>query len=197
MSTSDPPGIYSGLDQLPTLETSRLRLRHLRQSDLDALYTIFSDPPVMRYWSRPPKESPSEAQELLEQIWQGFADRQLFQWGIALAEDDQVIGTCTLYRLMRQHRRADIGFALGSAWQGQGYAFEAVSRVIRHAVEALDVAKLEADVDPRNQPSLRLLEKLGFEREGLLRGRYRIAGEIQDSVMLGWWTEELRGQLQG
>lgn len=184
---SDP---YPGSAQLPTLQAQRLRLRWLRQSDRDALHTVFSDPAVMRYWSSPALTSMDAAQALLEQIWQLYADRQLYQWGIALEHSDQVIGTCTLYRLEAQHRRAEIGFALGSAWQGQGYAGEAVRRLIAHAVDDLDLARLEADVDPRNTPSLRLLEKLGFVREGLLRARYRVAGEIQDSVLLGWVKHE-------
>jgi len=130
-------------------------------------------------------QSPDEAQGLLDHILQSFADRQLFQWGIALTDSDQVIGTCTLYQHSAQNLRAELGFALGTPWQRQGYATEAVQRLIQHTHDDLGIERLEADVDPRNAPSLALLEKLGFQREGLLRARYRVGGEVQDSVLLG------------
>lgn len=176
---------YAELTQLPTLEAKRIRLRSLNRTDVEALFAVFSDPEVTRYWSSTAMQSLSEAQSLFENIQQMFAERQLFQWGIALAHSDQLIGTCTLHHYAPQHLRSELGFALGSAWQRQGYATEAVTRMIRHTHEDLGIERLEADVDPRNGPSLTLLEKLGFQREGLLRARYRVGGEVQDTVLLG------------
>jgi RimJ/RimL family protein N-acetyltransferase len=65
-----------------------------------------------------------------------------------------------------------------------------VGAVLEFAFGTLDLIRVEADVDPRNERSLRMLERLGFVREGFLRSRYVVAGEIQDTVFLGLLREE-------
>jgi len=152
---------------------------------VDALHKVFADPAVMRYWSSPPLADKAAAKALLHEIRDYFVSGELYQWGIALADADRVIGTVTLAHIDRPHRRASVGFALATSAWGQGYATEAVTRLIEHAFDDLELHRLEADVDPRNEPSLGLLERLGFRREGLLRERYHLAGEVQDSVMMG------------
>ena len=144
----------------------------------------------MRYWSSPPLADLAAAKALLQEIHDYFARGNLYQWGVARADTDRVIGTVTLAHIDRTHRRAGVGFALAKPVWGQGYATEAVARLIEHAFDDLELHRLEADVDPRNEPSLRLLEQLGFLREGLLRERYHLAGEIQDSVIMGLLRRE-------
>ena len=172
-------------DILPTLSARRIALRWLEPRDVPDLFAVFGDPEVMRYWSRPPMVDQGEAEQLLREIHELHAQRSLFQWGVASLGADRVIGTCTLFHLERAHRRAEIGYALGRAHWGQGLAHEAVGALIQFAFGTLDLHRLEADVDPRNERSLRMLERLGFEREGYLRERYRVGGETQDAVLLG------------
>jgi RimJ/RimL family protein N-acetyltransferase len=119
-----------------------------------------------------------------------FRARELFEWGIAERSGEGVIGTATLFHVTTTNRRAEIGFAVGRAHQGRGLASEAVEILIAFAFDSLGLHRLEADVDPRNEPSLRLLEKLGFRREGTLRERYFVGDEIQDTVMLGLLAPE-------
>jgi RimJ/RimL family protein N-acetyltransferase len=163
---------------------------------VEALYQIFGDPEVIRYWSSPALTDRAAAEALLQEIHDYFARGTLYQWGIARPETDQVIGTVTLAWIEREHRRSEVGFALAQPAWGHGYATEAVARLIEYAFDDLELHRLGADVDPRNEPSIRLLERLGFQREGLLRERYHLAGEIQDSLIMGLlrrdW-EELRG----
>lgn len=180
--------------QLPTISASRVRLRWLTPGDVPALFEIFGDPLVCRYWSRPPLPSVAEAVELHNEIVRCFTERSLFQWGVADITDDRVIGTCTLASLSPQHRRAEVGFALARRAWGRGYMAEALPALIRFAFESLDLHRLEADVDPRNQPSIRLLESAGFRREGFLRERYRLNDEIQDAVLYGLLRHEFAGR---
>lgn len=177
-------------DHLPTLHAQRVSLRCLTHNDVDALYTIFSDPEVMRYWSSPPLPDRAAAEALLADIHRCFADRVLFQWGVALAESGEVIGTCTLNHLDADNGRAEVGFALGRRWQGNGYIHEALSRLFDWVFGELGFRRLEADIDPRNLPSVRTVERLGFVREGLLRERWRVNGEVQDSVWYGLLARE-------
>ena len=171
--------------RLPTIAASRVSLRWLTPRDVPALFEIFGDPLVCRYGSRPPLRNGAEAADLHNEITRYFAERSLFQWGVADVVDDRVIGTCTLASLSTMHRRAEVGFALARAEWGKGYMAEALPALIRFAFESLNLHRLEADVDPRNLPSIRLLERTGFQRVGFLRERYHLNGEIQDALFYG------------
>lgn len=178
---------------LPTIPVTRVNLRWLTPDDVPALFEIFGDPMVCRYGSRPPLQNPAEAADLHDEISRYFAERSLFQWGIAEVATDRVIGTCTLASLTPEHRRAEVGFALARAEWGRGYMTEALPALIRFAFQSLDLHRLEADVDPRNHASIRLLENAGFRREGFLRERYHLNGELQDALFYGLLRREYKG----
>jgi len=150
---------------LPTIRTSRLVLRAITPHDVDALFGIFGDPELTRYWGHPSLANRAAAETLFEAIQAGAASGELFQWGITLCGTGDLIGTCTLASLDRQHRRAEIGAALAPKNHGQGYAEEAVRAVINHGFDELGLHRVTADVDPRNVPALRLVERLGFRKE--------------------------------
>ena len=177
-------------DHLPTIDTERLRLRWLVPDDVPALFAVFGDPVVCRYWSRPALPDLAAAAALREEIVECFAARSLFQWGIAERATDRVVGTCTLASLSAEHRRAEVGFALARAAWGRGYLAEALPALLAFAFDALALHRVEADVDPRNAPSIRALEREGFRREGLQRERYHIGGEVQDAMLFGLLRRE-------
>lgn len=179
---------------LPLLETPRLRLRTLTANDVPSLFAIFSDPVTMRYWSHPAMNDLAEAEALLRKIERHAEAETLFQWGIARREDDLVVGTCTLFRIDREHRRAELGYVLRRDDWGRGLAHEALIALLTHAFGTMDLHRLEADIDPRNAPSIRSVERLGFKPEGRLRERYFVAGEIQDSLIYGLLRPEWRSR---
>lgn len=178
---------------LPTLSTARLRLRQLDANDTAALFAVYSDPVVMRYWSRPPQRELAEAAQLVADIDACRERGDLLQWGIERLDIGQVIGTCTLADINPRQGRAEVGYILGSAHWRQGYAREALARLLAHARTGMGLRRIEADVDPRNAPSLKVLERLGFTREGYLRERWVVAGETQDSVLLGLLLRDFVG----
>ena len=171
--------------RLPTLQTPRLRLRPLAESDVADVFAVFSDPVVMRYWDGPVMTTLQDAMQYIDHIHHGFRRRDFFQWGIADASTDAVIGTSTLTHLSPIHQRAEIGFALRQTHWGKGFGTETVGAILGFAFGTLNLHRIEADVDPRNDRSLRLLERFGFEREGRLRERYFLHDERQDAVILG------------
>jgi RimJ/RimL family protein N-acetyltransferase len=181
-------------DALPTLEAPRVRLRWLKGNDVDALFTVFSDEQMMRYWSSTAMKERSEAEDLLARIHRQFADKSGFQWGVERKDGGELLGTCTLFNLHKANMRAEIGYCLRSAFWGQGYMGEALSALIDHSFRVLLLRRLEADVDPKNASSLRILGRMGFQREGLLRERWNVGGEIQDSVLLGLLAREWKGR---
>lgn len=177
-------------ETLPTITANRIALRWLTEGDVRALFAVFSDTDVMRYWSSPPLEDIGEASKLLAHIHDGFRRRAVFQWGIARRADDQVIGTCTLFHPDLDNRRAELGYALGREHWGNGYMQEALRALLNYSFNDLNLHRLEADVDPRNASSIRTLEKLGFRQEGYLRERWLVGGGIQDSLFYGLLRSE-------
>lgn len=177
-------------ERIPTITADRVSLRWLDERDVDALFTIFSDPEVMRYWSSPPLENREAAERLLEEIRDGFRQRTLFKWGIALKESDAVIGTCTLFHPDMRNRRAEIGYALAHSYWRKGYVQESLRALINFAFDELNLHRIEADVDPQNAASIRTLERLGFKREGYMRERWLVNGGIYDSLFYGLLRRE-------
>jgi ribosomal-protein-alanine N-acetyltransferase len=177
-------------DSLPVLSGRDVELGWISQSDGPAILSVFGDPEVIRYWSSPALSGPDATRDLIEEIHQLFARRQLFQWGLRRKQSDELIGTCTLLNLDLAQRRAELGIALASRCWGRGLASDALETLIGFAFGPLGLHRLEADVDPANIRSLRLLERQGFRREGHLRERWLHQGAFQDAIFLGLLERE-------
>jgi len=167
------------------LHTPRLTLRPLREGDAPALFEMFSDPGVMRYWSTPPWQSIDIAHQLVARDAQALAAGQHLRLGCERNEDGRLIGQCTLFNLVASCRRAEIGYGMARTAWGQGYMAEALDALLRYGFEQLDLNRVEADIDPRNLRSARSLTRLGFKHEGHLRERWIVDGEVSDSDLYG------------
>lgn len=175
---------------LPIITTERVVLRWISEDDIDSLFEVFSDPQVARYWSAPPYTERVQAVKLQHDIAAGNENNTVIKWGLALRDSDRVIGTATLFNLNLDNGRAELGYAMGRAHWGKGYMNEALEALVSHAFEVMELRRLEADVDPRNAASIRTLERLGFQREGFLRERWHVNGEIQDALFYGLLRRE-------
>ena len=182
---------------LPTISSDRLALRFISDDDVDAMFEVFSDPEVMRYWSMPPLADRDGAVALVNEIHDSFERQVMLKWGVARRADNLLIGTTTLYNLDFTNRRAELGYALARKHWGQGYMHEALQALLSYAFETLDLRRLEADVDPRNEASIKSLERLGFQREGFLRERWEVGGEIQDALFYGLLRPEWKRNCAG
>ena len=175
---------------LPIITTPRIVLRWISEDDIDSLYEIFSNRHVMRYWSTVPLPNREAAVALQREIAGGNESETMFKWGIALRDSNKIIGTTTLFNLNLDNGRAELGYAMARAYWGKGYMNEALKALISHAFEVMELRRLEADVDPRNVASVSTLERLGFQREGFLRERWHVNGEIQDAIFYGLLRRE-------
>ncbi len=169
----------------PVLKTDRLTLRPMTQGDAADLYAVFSDPAVVRFWSTEPWTSVASAEKAIAHALDAYREASEVRFGIALAETDVLIGTVNLHHFFGQNRRCEIGYALGSAHWGRGYAREALAAALDYGFEALDLNRVEADIDPRNDASAALLERLGFRKEGYMPERWFVHGEMADTVNYG------------
>lgn len=176
-------------ERLPTLDAGRVRLRWLTDADVAALFAIFGDLEVTRYWGFAVLPDLAAAAALLADIHREFRTGTLFQWGVEAA-GGPLVGTCTLARLDPANRRAELGFALGRPFWGRGYMAAALPAVLGFAFGRLGLHRVFADTDPRNAPSRRALERLGFRHEGVLREHYLVQGEPQDAVVYGLLRSE-------
>jgi len=167
------------------LRTKRLLLRPLGEADAPSLFEAFSDPRVMRYWSTPPWSSLDAAHALVERDLKAMASGEYLRLGLERLEDGRLLGNCTLFKIDGQCRRAEIGYGLAySAW-GNGYMHEALLALLQFGFAELKLNRVEADIDPRNEPSARSLERLGFRKEGCLRERWIVGAEVSDSALYG------------
>ncbi|MFT3897958.1 MAG: GNAT family N-acetyltransferase [Thermomonas sp.] len=187
----DIAATLAALPAFPRLRGKRTCLRGPTPDDIDDLFALFSDPEVMRYWSRAPMRDRGEAEGLIGEMLEAFERRELINWVIT-GSDDRAVGTCTLFHFDPRHRRAEVGYALRSDHWGRGLASEAVTLAIDWALRALDLHRVEADIDPRNDASRRVLERLGFRSEGVLRERFFVGDSATDSELFGVLATEWR-----
>jgi ribosomal-protein-alanine N-acetyltransferase len=182
----------------PVLSTARLRLRPFTHGDAAALFRVFSDEEVVRFWSVAAWTDIAQAEKMIEEALLAYREGGLSRYAIALADTDELIGICNLRGFYEQNRRCELGYALGSAHWGRGFAFEALEALLGHAFSALDMNRIEADIDPRNDASARLLERLGFRQEGYMPERWFVHGEYADTAFYGllrrYWDERSRSR---
>lgn len=159
-------------DAFPTLSTKRLRLRELSPADAPALLAIHGDAEAMRWFGSDPLQGLADAEKLVE-IFAGW--RRMpnpgTRWGLERIEDDALVGTCGLFQWNRGWRRCSVGYELARCAWGEGLMEEALRAVLAWGFDAsgMGLNRVEAMIHPQNGPSLRLVERLGFVREGLLR----------------------------
>jgi RimJ/RimL family protein N-acetyltransferase len=175
------------------LFTPRLKLRWMDERDLDAHYAVFSDPEVTRYWSSGPWTSLAQAREHIDAARAAYADGSGMRLGVELIETGELIGSVSLHRFVDASRRCEVGYALARAWWGGGYVSEALRALLNYGFMGLDLNRVEADVDPRNGASARVLEKLGFRKEGFMPERWIVQGEPADTVNYGLLHRHWKG----
>jgi RimJ/RimL family protein N-acetyltransferase len=175
------------------LGTERLNLRWLDERDTAAQFAIFSDPQVTRYWSGAPWSEMAQAEALMAATLDDYRDGTALRLGIVVAATGEMIGNVNLHHFYDQNRRCELGYALASAHWGKGYAVEALRAALDHGFRELDLNRVEADIDPRNEASARVLERLGFRKEGYMPERWIVHGEMADTVFYGllkkYWQE--------
>jgi RimJ/RimL family protein N-acetyltransferase len=174
----------------PTLRTARLRLRPFTSADADALFALQSNASVLRYWDAPPWTDRSRADRFIAACEQMEEEGSGARVALDRVSDGAFIGWCSLTRWNPDFRSASMGYCLAEAAWGQGYATEAGRALLQWAFDALDLNRVQAEADTRNVASARVLEKLGFVREGTLREDCIVNGDVSDSWVYGLLRRE-------
>lgn len=169
----------------PTLQTERLVLRPFAASDGDDLFALQSDAHAMRYWDSPPWTDGTSVAGFLEGCQKMMDAGTGARVVIERRSDSAFVGWCTLNSWSPDFRSASLGFSLSPRFWGNGYATEAADALLHWAFATFDLNRVQAEADTRNAASRRVLEKLGFQLEGMLREDCIVNGVVSDSWVFG------------
>ncbi|GAA3924682.1 GNAT family N-acetyltransferase [Hymenobacter algoricola] len=169
-------------EPFPTLTTARLTLRQLQPADAPDLLVLRADPAVMQFIPRPLAQSVAEVEEHIALVNARTAQGKSVNWALARRDTNQVVGTIGYVDLLPEHFRAEVGYLLHPACQGQGLMQEALAAVLDYGFEQLHLHSVAAIIDPLNEASARLLERNGFVQEGHFRENEFYNGRFLDAV---------------
>ena len=167
----------------PVLFTERLQLRAVMATDAKEIFFLRSDEQVLRYLDKQPAKSVDEAVEFIERIQKDQQNEDGILWGIALKDNPAIIGSIGFWRMEKEHYRAEIGYAMYPQFQGKGIMTEAMKAVLKYGFEKMRLHSVEANVNPGNEASIKLLEKNYFVKEGYFKENYFYNGQFLDSAI--------------
>jgi ribosomal-protein-alanine N-acetyltransferase len=167
----------------PTLVTERLTLRRIEDNDIPELFDLRSNNRVMEFVDRPLATSLEDISDFLQRINDSINNNVGITWAIALKDDQKLIGTIGFWKIMKEHYRAEIGFLLNIGYQRKGIMQEALSTVINFGFETMKLHSIEANVNPANVASIKLLERKGFIREAYFKENFYFEGKFLDSAI--------------
>ena len=158
-------------------------LRPVEESDLPVLAAWINDPEVVAYTSPYEPVSMSKQQEWFDNL---TSDRNTTVFGIQETKPGRLIGTCGLYGIHWKIRKAELRMRIGekSAW-GQGFGTDATRQLVDFGFRDMNLHRIYLYVFATNERAIRVYEKCGFVREGLLKDEGFIRGEYLDVVVMG------------
>lgn len=177
-------------DTFPQLETERFILREIQVSDAEAVFACFNDDEVTRFYDQSTFTAVEQAEKLILHMRQGFRDHRSIRWGIVRKEDDWLLGTCGYNGWNRHSRKAGIGYELAQLYWRQKVMTEVLTAVLDFGYQRMNLNRIEALVMPGNIASERLLSKLGFICEGLLRHYAYFKDSFYDLQMFALLKQE-------
>jgi ribosomal-protein-alanine N-acetyltransferase len=182
-------------EEVPVLITNNLILRPIVEKDVPGLYTLFSSEAVMQFMDVEIFTSMSEAAQMVGFFRDKMSSGEGMRWAICFKDNDELIGTCGFHHISRSNYKCEIGDDLIPAYWGKGIMTHAIHCLLKYGFEGLQLNRIEAIVDPTNINSYKLLDRLGFQREGFHRQAFYEKGRFVDvyiySMLQGDYKNEL------
>lgn len=191
--------LSGGGDPGPVIRSDGLYLRqpmthdYAQWSELRAQSRRFLEPWEPQW----PKDDLERAafRRRLKRYQREVRDDQGYPFFVFSAGDDRLMGGLTLSYIRRGVTQScSLGYWMGEAYAGRGYMTHAVKAVIPFVFGTLRLHRIDAACLPTNQASIRLLEKVGFSREGYARRYLCIAGEWRDHLLYALLSDDPAGQ---
>ena len=167
----------------PQISTQRLLLRAVSPSDANEIIAIRSNKETMKYIDRPLTVSTEDALQLIKKIIDHAAANEAITWAITLQNNNSLIGTIGFWKIDKEHHRAEIGYLLHSGHHQKGIMQEALSAVLDFGFTNMQLHSVEANINPANEASKKLLEKNKFIQEAYFKENFFYNGKFLDSVI--------------
>ena len=178
----------------PELKTERLVLRRILMEDAQALFEMRSDERVMQFLDRPRAKSIADAENLIRLIDHDIENNIGITWGVSLTGTSRLIGTMGFWNITKAHFRAEIGYLLHPDFQGKGLMMEAAKKTIDFGFREMGLHSIEANINPNNLRSAKMLENCGCVKEAHFRENYYYDGKFLDSVIYSLINNPLKHQ---
>jgi [ribosomal protein S5]-alanine N-acetyltransferase len=169
----------------PPIESPRLRIRIVESSDIADLLEVNGDEEVTRFLPYAAWRSMADGEAWLARMNALNAGGTGLQFAIIEKASGRAIGTLLLFRYDEASARAEIGYVMARAQWGQGFTYEALKALVEFAFGTVGLNRIEANVEPDNVASNKLLLKLGFVLEGRLRENWVGKGKTSDTNVYG------------
>ena len=183
--------------RFPVLRTKRLVLREVTRKDARWYFKHFNTWEIIDGQEHVGPRNMKEAREELELYFvDNFRDGTGIRWGVTLSGNDELIGSVGFYKWRKESSQAEAGYDLDPRYWRMGIMTEAMTAIIRYGFGAMRLNRIEVLISPRNRNSLRLVRRLGFKNEGVLREHYFYKGKFTDDVLFSLikreWPPRLR-----
>ena len=170
-------------EKFPKLESERLIYREFEISNAPDLFLIRSNDNVMDYMDTEKHQTVQDSEKLICAIQKSYKEKTGINWAIIEKSTNEFIGYFGFWRMMKEHCRAEIGYALKPEFWGKGFMTETIKRLADFGFNDLKIHSIEANVNPKNESSIQLLEKTGFIKEAYFRENYLFNNRYIDSII--------------
>ncbi|MBN8621430.1 MAG: GNAT family N-acetyltransferase [Anaerolineae bacterium] len=174
----------------PVLETERLVLRELVETDAQALFEYFREPEYTRFVSFDIHTSIEQTRDFINFMTTIYQQKDSIRWGIELKSDKHLIGTAGLHFWKRNIRCAEVGYHIGQSYWRQGFATEVLEALVGFGFQHMNLNRIEGRHNAGNDASGRVMQKIGFQKEGIWRQREIKFGQFVDVVQFSLLREE-------
>ena len=150
------------------------------------MHACFGDLDAMRYWNFPARKSKAETARWVKGLARTSSPHSYQAWAIAEKRGDRCIGMVNYHHREPRNRRLEIGYILARSHYGQGLMTEALQAFVAYCFDELGTHRIEAMISPDNRASIKLVERLGFRREGgPLRDYWRVGEHYTSALVYG------------
>lgn len=166
-----------------TIKTGRLILRGISSEEMNYIFETLTKSEIKKILGH---RSEEEYQREAYKHKNGYSsyNRRFILFLLTDKESNNIIGRCALHNWNKEHKRAEIGYIMeDEKFKGKGLMTEAIDAILDYGFTKMNLNRIEATVGMGNVPSLRLMEKYNFKKEGVMRQHQHISNKFEDSIL--------------
>ncbi|BDD12022.1 N-acetyltransferase (plasmid) [Fulvitalea axinellae] len=170
-------------DNFPELESERLIFRRFSIDDAPDVFEIRSDDRVMRFMDSHKHRNVYDSEGFISKNFEIYKKGNGLFWAIVEKASGELVGDFAFWRIEKENRRAEIGYSMKPKFWGKGFMTEAMDRLLRFGFTDLNLHSVEAEINPENENSEKVLLRMGFKREAYFRENRFFDGWFLDSAI--------------